>query len=102
MLLNGHYGPSSTLTGSMMIDSGDGREGGDGAYRKPGSTTEGAVYIVAGSSGKTSSAPLDHPAMYISLLELGSVVLDVDDARLEATFLDDAGSAQDSFTIRKD
>lgn len=102
MLLNGHYGPSGTLTGSMMIDSGDGREGGDGAYRKPGATTEGAVYIVAGSSGKTSSASLDHPAMYISLLELGSVVLDVDDARLEATFLDDAGSAQDSFTIRKD
>ena len=102
MLLNGHYGRSGTLTGSMMIDSGDGREGGDGAYLKPGSTTEGAVYIVAGSSGKTSSAPLDHPAMYISLLELGSVVLDVDDARLEATFLDDAGSERDTFTIRKD
>jgi len=30
------------------------------------------------------------------------VVLDVDDARLDATFLDDSGSVQDSFTIRKD
>jgi hypothetical protein len=102
MLLAGHYGTSDTLTGAMMVDSGDGREGGDGAYSKPGSTAEGAVYLVAGSSGKTSSAALDHPAMYISLLELGSVVLDVDDARLDAIFLDDSGSVQDSFTIRKD
>ncbi len=101
-LLNGHYGASSTLTGAMMIDSGDGREGGDGAYGKPGSTAEGAVYVVAGSSGKTSSAPLDHPAMYISLLELGSVVLDIDDARLDAIFLDDSGTVQDTFTVRKD
>ena len=102
MLLNAHYGASDTLTGSMIMDSGDGQEGGDGAYSKPDSTAEGAVYIVAGSSGKTSSADLDHPAMYISLAELGSVVLDVDGARLEATFLDDSGSALDSFTIRKD
>jgi len=102
MLLAGHYGTSDTLTGAMKVDSGDGREDGDGAYSKPGSTAEGAVYLVAGSSGKTSSAALDHPAMYISLLELGSVVLDVDDARLDATFLDDSGSVQDSFTIRKD
>jgi hypothetical protein len=102
MLLAGHYGASDTLTGAMMIDSGDGREGGDGTYEKPGATTEGAVYVVAGSSGKTSSADLDHPAIYISLLELGSVVLDVDDARMDATFLDDSGSVQDSFTIRKD
>ena len=102
MLLRGHYGASDTLTGSMIMDSGDGRESGDGAYSKPDSTAEGAVYIVAGSSGKTSSANLDHPAMYISLLELGSVALDVDGARLEATFLDDSGSALDSFTIQKD
>jgi hypothetical protein len=102
MLLAGHYGASDTLTGAMTIDSGDGREGGDGVYEKPGSTAEGAVYVVAGSSGKTSSAALDHPAMFISLLELGSVVLDVDDARLEATFLDDSGNVQDSFTIQKD
>ena len=102
VLLSGHYDTSDTLTGAMMIDDGDGREGGDGAYSKPGATTEGAVYVVAGSSGKTSSADLDHPAMYISLLELGSMVLDVDDARLDAVFLDDSGSVRDSFTIRKD
>jgi len=102
MLLAGHYGTSDTLTGAMMIDGGDGREDGDGAYEKLGATTEGAVYVVAGSSGKTSSADLDHPAMYISLLELGSVVLDVDHARMDATFLDDSGAVQDTFTIRKD
>jgi hypothetical protein len=102
MLLNSHYGPSDTLTSAMIIDDGDGDESGDGAYSKPDSMSDGAVYIVAGSSGKTSSGDLDHPAMHISLRELGSVVLDVDDARLDATFLDDQGGVRDSFTIRKD
>ena len=33
---------------------------------------------MAGSSGKLSSGPLDHPVMFVSLLTLGSVVLDFD------------------------
>ena len=37
--------------------------------------------------------------MIESLLELGSVVLDVDGDRLDAIFLDDAGSVRDSFTM---
>src|SRR6266705_1150694 len=45
-LLNGHYGSSSTLTSAMILDKGDGRIDGNGAYEKPVALTshKGAVY----------------------------------------------------------
>ena len=39
--------------------------------------------------------------MYLSLNLLGSVVLDVDDTRLDATFLDHTGQVLDHFTLKK-
>ena len=105
ILLNGHYDVSSTLLSSMIIDDGDGREGGDGSYTKTGdagSASEGAVYAVAGSSGKVSAAPLDHPAMFLSLATLGSMVLDVAGDRLDARFIDAAGEVRDRFTLQKE
>jgi hypothetical protein len=103
-LLDGHYGPSSTLTDSMIINRGDGRTDGDGVYHKhtPGPAGhEGAVYVVAGSSGKTSGGSLNHPAMYVSLNVLGSVVLDVDGNRINLCFLDNTGTKRDYFTLVK-
>jgi len=103
-LIDGHYDISTTFTAAMKIDGGDGRESGNGAYSKPGvvgASHQGAVYAVAGSSGKTSSGSLDHPAMFISLKKLGSMVLDVSGNRLDAIFLDDVGSVQDQFTVIK-
>jgi hypothetical protein len=101
MYLHGHYGSSGTLTPAMILDSGDGTIGGDGAYVRAPASTDGAVYVVAGSSGQASGGSLNHPAMYISLNELGSLVLDVDGAALTATFVDDAGQSLDAFTIDK-
>lgn len=102
-LLDGHYGKSSTLTSGMTLDGGSGREDGDGSYVKPfdGTTPhEGAVYTVAGSSGKVSSeGSLDHPAMFIGLRSLGSVVLEVHGQRLDAAFIDGGGTVRDWFTI---
>lgn len=103
-LLDGHYGSSGTLTDVMKLDAGDGRIDGDGAYAKDAQGPaghEGAVYVVAGSSGKLSNGGLDHPAMYRSLLMLGSMVLDVEGDRLQAKFLDDEGTLQDYFTVVK-
>ncbi len=103
-LLDGHYGSSSTLTGAHLLNNGSGREDGDGAYTKPvlgKASHQGAVYVVAGSSGKTSGGALNHPAMYLSLNVLGSVVLDVDNDRAEVKFLGTAGNVQDYFTMVK-
>jgi hypothetical protein len=103
-LLDGHYGKSGTLTSNMILSQGSGREDGGGAYRKQtlgSSPHEGAVYIVAGSSGKTSGGSLNHPAMFLSLNELGSVVLDIDGNRADAKFIDEAGQVRDYFTVIK-
>jgi len=103
-LIDGHYGSSATFSVSMQLDAGSGREDDAGAYVKSaaGAPNQGAVYAVAGSSSKTGGGLLNHPAMYVSLNVLGSMVLDVDGLRLDARFLDDAGNQLDYFTLRKD
>jgi hypothetical protein len=88
----------------MKKDGGSGRPDGTGAYVKPTpgkAPHEGAVYTVAGSSGQTSGGTLNHPAMFISLNLLGSMVLDVNDLRLDAKFIDNTGTVRDYFTIEK-
>ncbi|HET6564041.1 MAG TPA: DNRLRE domain-containing protein, partial [Xanthomonadales bacterium] len=105
-LIDGHYGASSTWnTSTHAVDSGSGRPAGSGAYEKPGivaAQNQGAVYAVAGSSGKLSTGyPLNHPAMFISLEKLGSMVIDVSGNQLDAVFLDNTGAVQDSFSIVK-
>ncbi len=94
-LLRGHYGHSSTLVPEMIIDNRG------GPYRVDGDERDGSVYVVAGSSGQISGGALNHPAMYVSLNELGSLVLDIDGGRLDVTFLQDDGSIGDAFTLVK-
>ena len=103
-LIDGHYGVSSTFTEAMKVDPGDGSETGGGAYQKPGIAAAphaGAVYAVAGSSGKTSGGSLNHPVMVVSMSVLGSMVLDVNGNRLDAKFLDGNGNILDDFTMLK-
>ncbi|MGH9868714.1 MAG: metallophosphoesterase [Candidatus Polarisedimenticolia bacterium] len=104
VLIDGHYGPSSTLTSEMVLDAGLGRPEVTGAYGKPAggpAPHEGAVYVVAGSSGQISPGELDHPVMIVSMMRLGSLVLDVDGGRLDARFLAVPGQVADRFTIVK-
>lgn len=113
-LIDGHYGLSTTFNPStMLLDGGDGRETGAGPYRKPDglSANQGAVYVVAGSSGKLSSwnsgstadlNPAPHPVMYASYRRLGAMVIDVDGLRMDVKFLRDTGAVDDQFTMVKD
>jgi Calcineurin-like phosphoesterase/Purple acid Phosphatase, N-terminal domain len=103
-LIDGHYGTSGTFSTALKKNGGSGREDGTGAYRKPTygmAAHEGAVYAVAGSSGQATGGALNHPAMFLSLNSLGSLVLDVNGNRLDAAFLDHAGVRRDYFTILK-
>lgn len=104
-LIDGHYGNSLSLDPiTQVLDPGDGGVTGDGAYEKPqliAAEHQGAVYAVAGSSGKVSGGSLDHPAMFVSLNSLGSMVLDVNGNQLDAVFIDEGGSVLDQFTIVK-
>jgi hypothetical protein len=56
---------------------------------------------VAGSSGQATGGLLNHPAMYVSLNQLGSLVLDINANRLDAKFLTSTGATNDYFTILK-
>ena len=99
-LIDGHYGPSSTFDSSHVVDGGNGRPNGSGAYQKAPGGNRGAVYSVAGSSGKvTKDVGLDHPVMIRNLAELGSMVIDVNGNQLNAVFLNDSGNVRDSFRI---
>jgi hypothetical protein len=111
-LIDGHYGVASTFTPAMAKDGGSGREDETGPYLKAGAGPtphEGAVYSVVGSSGwVTPGHPtipaglyLKHPAMYIGLPKVGSLVLDVNTNRLDAKFVSNTGTIDDYFTIRK-
>lgn len=103
-LLDRHYGNSATFTADMKLDAGGGRESEGGAYHKHRFNPrahQGAVYAVVGSSGWTSGGALNHPAMHVSLNELGSLVLDINSNRLDATFLRETGATNDAFTIVK-
>jgi len=104
-LLDGHYDISTTLTTNMQVDNGNGQTDVDGAYKAVFNEADpyrGAVYITAGSSGKTTNGTLDHPVMvHASLKQLGSLVLDIDGNRLDATFVKFDGVVNDYFTILK-
>lgn len=101
-LVDSHYGSSGTLVNSMVVDGGNGRPAGDGAYEKNAgpSPHEGTVYAVPGSSGQTSGVG-NHPIMVVKLNVLGSMILDVNGDRLDATFLQSNGNVRDTFTIMK-
>ena len=106
MLVDGHYGLSSTLTPGMILDDGSGRESESGAYAKPALgpvPNAGTVYVVVGVSGEIEDGgDLNHPVMYTSRGILGSMVIDIDGNRLDAAQLDNTGATVDSFTILKD
>ena len=103
-LIDGHYGNSSHLLDEMILDSGDGRHDGSGAYIKPSSHLsphEGTVYFTAGSSGKVSGGSLNHPVMYISQNKLGSIILDIEGYRADITFIDNNEDSLDYLTLIK-
>jgi PKD repeat protein len=100
--INGHYGASTTFGPATIVNGGSGQESKGGSYFKAdGAANAGTVYTVAGSSGKISGGALNHPAMFASLNQLGSVVLDVNGDRLDAKFLNSSGNITDSYTLLK-
>lgn len=109
--LNGHYGLSSSFDSNTHTVGANGDLSGkadtaDGAYQKTQDQNPGAVYITTGSAGKVSGGDLNHNAMYASLNELGSCVLEIenDDSGgqdLTVKFINDNGVVSDYFTINK-
>jgi len=105
-LLDGHYGTSATLAAGMILNTNSGREDQTGPYLKTAGgpvNHQGAVYAVVGSSGKVpAGGALNHPAMFVSLNQLGSLVLDFNTNRLDAKFIRENGFVHDYFSLVKE
>jgi hypothetical protein len=106
--LNSHYSTSDTFDSTTHTIGnngyGDGQIDGAGAYEKTTSGADagkGAVYVVAGSSGKLANVS-NHNAMAVSLNQLGSCVIEVDSYELHVKFISETGAINDYFTIQKE
>lgn len=109
LLLKGHYGDRNSFNAATMVaDGSSGKFSLGEPYIKDPSAPEaqnGTVYVVVGNSGsKDDSAPLQYPAMYYDEACdtcWGSLVIDVNGNRLDATYLRADGTIGDEFTIIK-
>jgi hypothetical protein len=102
MLIDGAYATPTTADG-VILDDGDGRVGGDGAYTKSEGLNphEGTVAMVAGHGGAGTSRRGTMPVMREILLEYGSVLLDFQGDTLTGTMVDKHGKRRDVFSMIK-
>lgn len=77
-LLRGAYDTPTTAAGHV-VDMGDGRLDGDGPYR---TGADGTLYVVAGHGGAGVGGTADHPVMFLSEVDYGSCIVDVDGSQL--------------------
>ena len=101
-LLHGHYDYSWNFSPTNLINAGDGRPDGDGAYRQR--EGQGTVYVVAATGGGPGPFAYGaHPAHRVRIpSQLGSCVLDITSNRLDYQFVSETGVALDRFTLLKD
>jgi 3',5'-cyclic AMP phosphodiesterase CpdA len=107
--INGHTGLSATFDAATMAelnnDNMPATGQGDQAYSQiaRNGLDDKVVYTVAGNGGQVTftTSGFPHPANFFSELELGSVVIDVNHSRLEASFVDVNGAVLDSFVMTR-
>ena len=104
-LLKGHYGPATTFTiGQHAVSTSSARYDGSPNSCPITNKQSGVVYVVAGSGGQLGGqAPgYPHPAMvYSNNQQGGSMLIDVNDNRLDAQWLATDGTVKDRFTMFK-
>lgn len=106
-LLDSHYGYSNQLNTAMIKDNGSGSYPNTCPYQKRtiiNKAHKGTVYAVVGCSGKTSgtSSGWPHPVMHSYSNSLyGSMLLQIEDNKLDAKFITSTNLVYDSFTIVK-
>jgi hypothetical protein len=101
-LVDGAYDTPTTAAGHI-VDGGDGRISGDGAYLKSYGLAahEGAVYVVAGHGGASLGGTGGHVLMYFDELEFGSCLLTIDGNHLALQNLREDGAITDFFDLIK-
>lgn len=107
-LMQNYYGMEADFNKAIhAVDSSSGRYNGEQhscPYVKNGDNAVGTLYVVSGSAGQLGGlqATFPHNAMYYSdVTNGGSLILEVEDNRLDAKWLCGDGEIRDNFTILK-
>lgn len=102
MLIDGAYA-TPTVAEGVILDDGDGRPDGDGAYKKGAGLNphEGTIAIVAGHGGANVGRSGTMPIMREIIVEHGSVILDIKGDTLTGTMIDKHGALRDTFALQK-
>ena len=107
-LINNYYGYEAEFRKKLhAVDSSSAKYNGEAnscPYVKNGDNAVGTLYIVAGSAGQLggSQATFPHNAMYYSnATNGGSLILEVENNRLDAKWLCADGIIRDNFTVLK-
>lgn len=102
MLMDGAYA-TTTVAEDVILDDGDGDPAGDGAYRKSVGIHphEGTVQVVTGNAGQTLGRTGTMPVMRRTIIEHGSVLVDVHGDTLTARMLNRDGVERDVFRVEK-
>lgn len=103
MLIDGVYGATSMVAENNVLDDGDGDPESDGAYRKSRGihAHEGTVAVVAGNAGAAMSRKGTASIMKRTIMEYGSVLVDVDGDTLTGRMVNRSGSVRDLFSLVK-
>lgn len=103
MLIDGAYGSTNSVAENNVLDDGDGDPNGDGAYRKSLGIHphQGTVAIVSGNAGAQMSRKGTIPLMKRTMMEYGSVVVDVEGDTLTGRMINRSGKVRDLFSMVK-
>lgn len=95
-LVNCHYGVTSSFESKSVLQKGP-------VFIKPKNRAayQGVVYTVLGSSSKAVKGRFDHPVMAVSEAKLGSMIIDINNDKLTAHFIDNWADELDRFEIIK-
>ncbi len=103
-LIDGFYNTPTVVPGDgEILDGGDGRTTGTGAYEKNAGVNshEGAVYVVAGHGGQSTGGQLNHPVMYFSEAQFGSCIVTINGGDLTLQNIRANQQVSDFFSIHK-
>ncbi len=102
MLMDGATGDTTVAEGNIL-DDGDGDPAGDGPYHKSEGihAHEGTVQVVTGNAGQTLGRAGTLPVMKRTIVEHGSVLIDVNGDTLTGRMVNRNGFERDLFSIVK-
>lgn len=98
-LMDCHYSDSSQFSAKNIVSQG--AEGRHVDYVKGKGAHMGTVYVVAGASAKVDRAAMNHPAMAVSLMQPGSLLIDIESNILVGRYINAGGEVVDEFIIEK-